>query len=88
LFSEKDIEAIDHGLDLISQQLKEIGLFNNEIKEDIKNIKESSKRVSQKEWFLLLLGNITGWIFNEFITPEQANNIWFLIKALFIRSLP
>lgn len=87
LFTEKEVEMLDNKLDAILIQLKEIGVSENEIKADIEHLKESSRRISVKDWKLLLIGTVSSWVLSGLITSEHVNMIWQIIKTTFLKIL-
>ena len=88
LFTEKEVNIIDQKLDTILIKLKEIGISDSEIEEDIKHLKESSRKISMKDWKLLLIGSISSWFLSGLISSEHVNSIWQIIKTSFLKILP
>jgi len=83
MFSKDERIKIDQKLNLLLDHIRTLEIETSQIQEDVKHLKSMAGTISKKDWILLLLGCITGWIFTNMITPEQTQLIWEYIKVLF-----
>jgi len=92
MFTADDQEKIADTLDNMLSYFKTLEIDVSKIKDDVEHLKEMSSKISKKDWILLFLGNITGFIFTGLITTEHTSLVWEYVKNLFsgfnIKLLP
>lgn len=92
MFSATEQEKIAETLDNMLSYFKTLEIDVSKIKDDVEHLKEMSSKISKKDWILLFLGNITGFIFTGLITTEHTSLVWEYVKNLFsgfnIKLLP
>lgn len=92
MFSATEQVKIADTLDNMLSYFKTLEIDVSKIKDDVEHLKEMSSKISKKDWILLFLGNITGFIFTGLITTEHTSLVWVYVKNLFsgfnIKLLP
>lgn len=83
MFNDEDKIKIEKRLETLLTHFVDVKIDITQIKIDVEHLKNMSHKVSKKDWILLLLGNITGWIFTGLIPSEHVQSIWSYVKALF-----
>jgi len=83
VFTAEDQLLVASKLDFLIEEFKKLEIDVESIANDLDHLKVMSGRISKKDWFLLLLGNITGWIFGGVIPAEVSLSAWEHVKVLF-----
>lgn len=92
MFTATEQEKIAEKLNNLLSYFQILKIDVSKIKDDVEHLKEMSSKISKKDWILLFLGNITGFIFTGLITTEHTSLVWEYVKNLFsgfnIKLLP
>lgn len=83
MFTVTEQENIAEKLNHLLTYFETLKIDVSKIADDIEHLNEMSSKVSKKDWIILFLGNITGFIINGLITTEDTSNVWAYINTLF-----
>ena len=85
-FTEKELTLLNHQLDQLTIQFKELDLSDevlSDLDEKILELKKQSHHLSKANWQQFFVGAIMQTIFKFSIAKENATSIWTTIKNTF-----
>lgn len=81
--SRFESDFVNEKLDIILEALSTMDISINEIKEDLDYLKNSSNKVSKKDWQIMFHGSFFGWMLSNAIPSDSSKKIWEMIMNEF-----
>ncbi|MCE3225471.1 MAG: hypothetical protein K0S32_22 [Bacteroidetes bacterium] len=83
VFTSDEQKNIENKLNQLLLKIETLNVNIEIVNTDINHLNEMSGKISKKDWILLMLGTITGWLFTSLISSDQAHFVWESVKNIF-----